>query len=343
MLMHQITHNNHFVPRFYLRQWSDDGVHIWAYRILVSHSAVPEWCNRPISGLAYKRDLYTQQVDGMEVDDFEKWIEAEFESPVQDSLRKVLNDDSLSASDWDLLAMFLAAQDVRTPSSYLESMERWEKTLPGLLQDTLEESVHYLERIQGTDEMVKASKLEEQFSTSVMSVQAFPSSESDSDHGCIRAEIVAGRALWLDIQKHLLMNTAKELTKHKWSIVQPAEGHQWFTCDHPVVKLNYYGEDRYDLKGGWGKKGTNIFMPLSPRHLLFTQIGDEFSDRFTLTAEQTRKLQRFIAERAFRWIFASQQLETVINLRPRYVDSEALDRELEQWKEWHRQQSEAEN
>ena len=81
--MRQITHDNHFVPQLYLKQWSDDGIHIWAYRILVSHENVPEWDYRPISGVAYQRDLYTSYDNGQEVDDFEKWLETEFENPVQ--------------------------------------------------------------------------------------------------------------------------------------------------------------------------------------------------------------------------------------------------------------------
>src|SRR5262245_19597065 len=132
--MQQVTHNNHFVPQLYLKQWSDDGIHIWSYRILVSHKKVQEWSRLPISGVAYQRDLYTTYVNGGEVDEFEKWLEQEFESPVQESIKKVLKDEGLSTLDWERVATFLGAQDVRTPLSYLESMERWRKTLPDLVQ-----------------------------------------------------------------------------------------------------------------------------------------------------------------------------------------------------------------
>jgi hypothetical protein len=342
--MQQIAHDNHFVPRFYLKQWSNDGIHIWSYRVLVSHEKVPEWSNLPIRGVAYQRDLYTYYVNGEEVDDFEKWLSTEFEEPAQESITKVLKDNSLSALDWKCLAMYLGAQDVRTPLNYLESAERWEKTLPKLLQETLEKSVNKLKKMKNRGESTQhPSTVDNQFFDKAINIQIHPSSGSDSELGYIGAEIVVGRALWLESQKLLLTNTAKALQEHKWSIVYPAKGYQWFTCDHPVVKLNYYGDGKYDLKGGWGNKGANILMPISPRHLLFTQIGDEFPDRFTLTVEQTRKFQGFIAERSFRWIFAHKPLKIISKLRPRYVNAEAYNQETEQWKKWHKEQGQAEN
>ena len=255
-----------------------------------------------------------------------------------------MKDNSLSAIDWERLASFLGAQDVRTPSSYLESMERWEKTLPNRMQETLEKSVRKLEEIKSRGETIQQSSTSDNpLFKNTLKIQIHPSSEPDKEQGYIKAEVVTGRAFWLECQNLFLTKTVKVLQAHKWSIVRPAKGSQWFTSDHPVVKLNYYKDDNYNLKGGWGNKGANIFMPISPRHLLFTQIGDEFPDRFTLTTEQTRKFQSFIAERSFRSIFAREPLKIINKLRPRNIDPEAFNHELELWKKWHEQQSQAEN
>ena len=91
--MKQITHDNHFVPQFYLKQWSDDDLHIWAYRLLVSNINVPKWNYRSIDRVACLRDLYTLHENGEDIDDFEKWLEADFENPVSNSLSKVLKDN----------------------------------------------------------------------------------------------------------------------------------------------------------------------------------------------------------------------------------------------------------
>jgi hypothetical protein len=340
--MNQITHDNHFVPQMYLKQWSADGIRIWAYRILVSNERVPEWGYRSISRVANLRDLYTIQDDGEDIDDFERWLEIEFENPVKESIKKVLKDNPLTTKDWDHLAMFLGAQDVRTPLSYLESTERWEKTLPELLRTTLEKSIREFEQRKNQGNIKKSSEIEHLTFEKILDIQPVQGTETNSGQGYIYAELTAGRRLWLQSQKLLLTKTVNVLKKHKWSIARPARGYHWFTSDHPVVKMNYYGNGSYDLKGGWGNKGANIFMPISPRHLLFTQIGKEFSDSITFSSDLTRQIQSYIAKRAFRWIFAHDQLRFIRNLRPRHIDAELFNREADQWKTWHEHQIKAE-
>jgi hypothetical protein len=337
--MSQVTRDNHYVPQLYLKQWSPDGLRVWAYQTLVSHDNVPEWEYRSIKQVAFQRDLYTEIEDGKEVDKFEKWLEAKFEGPVQGSIQKVLNDKPLSPLDWERLIGFLGAQDVRTPLNYLESSERWKRTLPNLMENILKKSVHKL----------KQNKLS---STKPISTTSYPEfddlfkieiKQSESEQSHIGAEITVGRKLWLQSQRRLLTKTISVLKNHKWCIVRPAQGLQWFTSDHPVVKLNYYPGGNYDLKGGWGKKGGNIFMPISPKHLLFTQIGDDIPDYITLLPEQTIQFQVLLAERALRWIFAQEQLKIISKFRPRYVNPDIYKREIAMWDNWHKHQKQAEN
>jgi hypothetical protein len=340
--MSQITHDNHFVPQLYLKQWSRDRSRIWSYRILVSHQGVKKWELRPIRGVAFHRDLYTTVLNGEEVDDFEKWMETEFETPAQESINKVIQDKPLKPFDWINLARFLAAQDVRTPTSYLEARERWEKTLPTLLKNTLEETVKEMENTIKRENPLKVPDASNHLFKKTLKVNITPDPTSPTRGGIIEAKITVGRELWLESQRFLLQKTAKALLNHKWSIVRPASGLEWFTSDHPVVRLNYYKEGSYDLKGGWGNPGGNLLMPLSPNHLLFTQIGSDVPDRFTFSREKTREIQRFIAERAFRWIFAKQPAEIIEKYRPRFVDSEKYKNEEELLKKWHDEQSSAE-
>lgn len=137
----QIRRDNHFVSQFYLKNWSKDGKRINTYRLLVSNEKVPLWELKPIRGVAYRRDLYTTTINGEEVDEFEHWLENEFEIPVQEVIEKVKLNKNLFKEDWDKLALFLAAQDVRTPTTYQESVAQWEKSLPNLLENSLSESI----------------------------------------------------------------------------------------------------------------------------------------------------------------------------------------------------------
>jgi hypothetical protein len=340
--MSQITRDNHFVPQLYLKQWSEDRSRIWSYRILVSDEGVKKWQLRPIRGVAVHRDLYTTISNGEEIDEFEKWLEAEFETPVQSSITKVTREKPLKSSDWVKLVRFLAAQDVRTPTSYFESMKRWEKTLPDILKNTLDKSIKELEKSRETKVPLQIVDPPTSMFKNALKVNITPNISSEEGGGIIEAQVVTGRALWIESQRFLLQNTAKVLLNHKWSIVKPANGFEWFTSDHPVARLNYYEKDSYDLKGGWGKKGANLLMPLSPYHLLFTQIGTEFPDRFSFSKEQTIEIQKIFAGRALRWIFSKRPMKTIEKYRPRHVNRDAYTYEEEQIKKWHKEQMEAE-
>lgn len=339
--MPQRTRHNHFVAQSLLQPWSEDGNRVWAYRILVSNDAVPQWTIRSIRGSAFQQHLYTELSDGEEVDDFERWLETEYETPAQVAIARVLRDDALTPGDWERLALLLAAQDVRTPTNFLETMQLWDKEMPELLSTTLKESVQRLERASADSSSVPLAPPETGFFKGVFQIKVIPPEGPDADEGKIHAEVVLGRRFWLESQRHLLTNTSKVLRNHKWSIAEPAAGNTWFTSDHPVVRLNYYDIGKYDLKGGWGNPGSELMMPLSPRHLLFTQVGREAADRLTFAPEQTREIQRILAERAHRWIFAREPTARVAWFRPRHVDAAAFKAEEEEWRNWHRKQNAA--
>lgn len=335
--MSQITHDNHFVPQMYLKQWSADGIRIWSYRTLVSHQNTNKWVLRSIRGVAFHRDLYTEVSNGIEIDEFEKWLEAEFETPAQEALLKVIREEPLTEADWSKLTQLLAAQDVRTPTSYLEAIDRWNKTLPTLLQNTLEDSVKKLEDFKREGKTFERVDTTNSLFSKSLKVNVIRNPKPE-DGGFIEAKVVAGRTLWIESQRFLLQKTAKTLLKHKWGIAKPAKGFEWFTSDHPVVRLNYYKEGSYDLKGGWGKAKGNLIMPLSPNHLLFTQIGEDVPDYFVFSKEKTIEIQKFIAERAFRWVFSKSPLKIIEKYRPRKVDGELYNSDEENLKHWHENQ-----
>jgi hypothetical protein len=163
------------------------------------------------------------------------------------------------------------------------------------------------------------------------------------EEGHLRAETIAGRGTWLFSIRHLLAKAAKVLHQHRWTILSPPEGMTWFTSDDPVIRLNFNSVDNYDFRGGWGSQGTEIFMPLGPRHLLYAQVGKRPPSKGSkFSCEQTALIQRFIAEHAHRTIFAAEQDMDILRLRPRIVDPEQAKDERMQWEKWHEEQTAAE-
>jgi len=222
----------------------------------------------------------------------------------------------------------------------MEDLERWDATLPGVLEKTLQESVRKLELAAESGRPVEEPKSPD---GEYLPLRVTTEVGADPGVAKLKAETIAGRGLWLFSIRHLLTKTADVLHQHKWTILSPPEPIRWFTSDDPVIRLNYHGPDRYDFDGGWGSQGTEIVLPLSPRHLLYAQVGSLPPRRGTeLPQAQAEMTRRFIAEHAHRMIFAAEPEPCVTTLRPRTVSLELLKQEAEQWRKWHEDQTSAE-
>lgn len=332
--------DNHYVPRLYLKRFAASPGRVLTYRILVAHSRVPLWQPSSIKGIAYHAHLYTRIASGVQTDEVEKWLNDEFETPAEEALMKATADMRLTQADWNNLVRFAAAQDVRTPARLAENLQRWHETLPTILEDTLHEAVRKLESARKSGEVITTTGVP---NSEYIPFRLRKEIEPGQKFGKIKSEVVVGRGLWLYSIRHLLTQTEKVLHNNRWTILSPPEGLTWFTSDDPVVRLNYYGNGGYDFKGGWGNPGTEIFLPLDPRHLLYTKVGCRPPRRHSVLARaEAESIRRFIAEHAHRLIFAASEEAEVPKLRPRTVDAALLRNENEQWRRWHQDQTTAE-
>lgn len=336
-----LTADNHYVPDSYLKRWADSNGKVWCYRLLVPHEKVEQWKPHSPKSIAFHRHLYTRVAASGETDEFERWFSREFESPAGKALQKAVSEQTLEEADWIVLIRFLAAQDVRTPARLTERLKDWNETLQGVLDETLVESVQALAEAQRNGlHLPKPDLLED---SELFPVHALIETIPGEDKAQIRVEATVGRSLWLWSLRHLLSNTLHALMKHSWTILHSPPGMSWLTSDDPVVKLNYWDANNYNFGGGWANSGTEIFMPLSPTHLMYTQVGAKPPQRGTIaSAEMAAAIQRFTVEHAHRYLFGRAADSNVPVWKPRTVDSRAYRNEAEQWKAWHADQSAAE-
>lgn len=336
----QFTRDNHYVPQSYLRRWTNEDGLVWASRILVSNAGVPLW--KPISpkAIAKHQHLYTRITGGADCDEIEHWLNRDFENPALAAIEKAVTDERLSAQEWQAIIRFLAAQDVRTPARFYESMMRWQKELPAMLDEILHSSVADLEEAIRTG--VRPESVAHTYGDHVP-FKVHKEFEPGEEHGKLHIRTIAGRGLWLFSMRQLLTRTVNALLQHKWTILKCPAGMSWLTSDDPVVKLNFESAAKYDFGGGWGSRGTEIFMPLSPEHLLYTRIGFRPAPRGTvLSPDEAHNFQRFIVLHAHRFIFASRPYHALSKIRQRYVSAEVYQSEAEQWNTWHNTQKTAE-
>lgn len=167
-------------------------------------------------------------------------------------------------------------------------------------------------------------------------------SQPNLTHGYVGAEVLFGRKTWLLAIRHLLTKTYKVLLNHNWNLVKAPPGISWLTSDNPVIKLNYYGNNEYDFKGGWGNNNTDILFPLSPKYLLHTQIGSK-EHLANCSSELAKTINRYIAEHAYRIVFSEKPIKNIETFRKRLVDADVFKFEQLAWQNWHDYHTESED
>jgi len=332
--------DNHYVSQAYLRRWESSPGKAFLYHILVSNENVPLWHEKSIKGIAYHQHLYTRHISGAQSDAIERWFSTEFESPAENSIERVINEDHLTPDDWHKLVQFLAMQDLRTPARLEEFLKRHpEESIQKTLGEILESLPEKLETMKQNGVVIPAVDRK----NADFPLKVTTEIKEEEEFGILKAETVVGRALWLRGIQHQLNNTARILHQHKWTIMRPARGMSWFTTDKPVILLNYDSPKKYNFNGGWDSKGSEILMPLSPEHMLYTRIGHRRPVRGSkFSVEVTHLLRRLIAEHAHRNIFGKTADTEAQAYRPRIVNAEYYKFEQDKWQRWHAEQTESE-
>ncbi len=332
-----IARDNHYVQQALLRRWSVDGNNLWVYRTLVSHAHIPEWARKAIRGIAVQNDLYTVFSGGQEIDDFEQWIQREYEDPGLEATEKIVTGGLLTPVEWTAIQRYVAAQDLRTPLTFKEDMERWKTLVPSLLNEILKDLANEAKRFQA-EGVTHTQRLHPTPYSDFVRAKVRPSPDELSTDGTLQLSMRTGRKFWVVSIRQRLIDNANIICGQRWSVIEPYGDEEWPLTDHPVVRLNYYRLGQYDFKGGWGNTNSELFMPVSPRHLLYVKVGSKAANRPSASKDVTRRLQRFLVERAHRWIFARQKFDWVESIRPRVVSQEQFVTEQEMWKKWREEQ-----
>lgn len=331
------TRNNHYIPSVYLKHFADAEGKTFMYRLLVSRPQVEVWKRAHISAVGYHRDLYTRLALGTESDAFDAWLSREFETPAEPVLSKVHANEEITASDLKVLVRFAACQSVRVPAFLIKMLPIWNQRMPTTLDEVIADAkARYIwARITGEDPppTPDAPRLKD------LPIRIRQENLPEERSVRFVTELIIGRGFWLSTMEMLLTYTVKRLQVHHWSILHAAPGVNFFTSDNPVVKANYRGPGDYDFDGAWGSKGTMILFPLTPRHLLYTQVGEYLPSRGLLLREsETRDFRKMIAEHAHRYIFALSPDPEVLDYCPRKVNPVQVENERREWEKWNDEQ-----
>lgn len=339
--MDNITRNNHYVPQLYLRNWSKTPDKVWRYRLLVSHTNVPLWDNASIVSTGSFNDLYTYSDGESESDEFEQWFNTEVEIPANKVITKVVNNALLSRNDFNVLSKYVAAQYVRTPARLNKQLKFYKNKLPASIDAALNRAIKKLEMKIEKGETIQVNNENDaaRFIPARVTIQR----NTDNDDGLIKYETLLGRGVWLYEIRHVVENTSRVLQNHHWQIIKVAPGAKWCTSDDPVICLNYSGLDNYDFGGGWNRPNSEIILPLSPQHILYTKVGSSSDDDILQENPfYTFLFQKLIIEHAHRNIYSYSAFDSISACRQRVVDYDTFNYEKDTWTKWYAEQTSAE-
>jgi len=328
--------DSHYVACLYLKRWASHDGYLWRYRILVSRREVPDWGRVHIQQTAKHKHLYTQSIDGSNSDEVEKWLEKEFETPAEGALQKATSDVRLTRDDWLRLVHFLSAQIVRTPRQFNESLRCYEKL-------DLEQVLSNAIISRATDPELESPPSLETQNVYNSPVRVRKQIGPEGKVG-LKAEVLVGRGLWLRQMPALVKRVALALENCEWTILTAPEGTSFPTSDDPVVRLSFHSPSAYSFNAGLSSQGTELLLPLDPRHLMYTKVGGGRPLRrgTRLSHVQAKWVRRLVAGNAHRFIFAPEADAEVTTLRPRKVDADLYEEERRQWDIMHEDQVRAE-
>lgn len=329
--------DNHYVPRSYLKQWSNDGRAVWAYDTIVWNKGQKVWRPVGVGGVACWKDFYSQINDDETVDDsIEILFGDEYESRAGDAFKMVRNGDVLASDDMALLVDFAILQMVRTPVWLLKSSA----LMAGVFPSAATEMLGKLETDYKAGLLTKHNVHEKV--RSLPDNAPFPQFEIGVDVDVRAWEIAVslplGRKNYLaSVGRVLRGDVGKCMRSFDWSVIEMPNGVLLPTCDNPFVRLCVRAGMRPTLDGAVGDPNTHLFMPLTPHHLLYANAGGARLDRRRLIGESSLVdlISGSVVQNALRYVYDRKRSDWIAELRPRRVDPEYCSKMQDVMTHWN--------
>ena len=263
----------HFVPRFYLREWSDSKEKIWKYKI---DGAAP--IHISIDNVAFERGVYSHPAaDKVPPLKTERFLGEKIESLYAEVWPGII-DRAEYIETRKNIARFVALMELRHPKEK-QTLRTVNNAFRGAVSGhSPDEEVELV--IEGKSAIMRVDE-----------ILKFTSNDRDT----IQSQ-------FLRSMPHVVMDIAEILVKRRWGIIF-SDSPAFITSDCPVVlcrgastKTNF----------GFGTPGTNILFPICPTRLL--AIDDRWPYEFAhykLTKPDI--YNRIIARGAARFVYAHNQ------------------------------------
>lgn len=329
----QITRDNHTVPQFYLRRWSKNGNSINCYHTIRHNRGQRKWTSAAIKNMPIWRDIYTLDQHG-ELDDSIEQYFCHCEERASQAVAKLESQHALTRNELLDLVDFAIAQMVRTPSWATQSNDiianSFESVSHETFQKLLEEAAAGILHPITNDTRDMENPDAPPFPPPPLDIEI----NEDCNEIVTRLRIGQTSSLYA-MGRALTGDVAKTMRKHSWSLLEMPNSLELPTSDNPFVRLAVLPSGDIHLDVGVGIKGALLFMPITPRYLLATEVGFGAINPAYFDNENNQKLIIWaIANNAHRYIFASVKDPSIEAIRPSIVDPEYLQSLSQAQSDW---------
>lgn len=311
-----LKRDNHFVPKFYLNAWKNKNGKVFEYNKIAPSEKSRLWNEKSTTAVCYIRNFYVQKIDGVETDYLERIFDKNYEDFAEMALKKAINEERLTPTDWKKIINLIASQIFRTPSCYIKIMQTLEKTF----EETMSSIPNYIDKNDNKN-ILKIDNNDKPILDIDFNIKIEDMNIEKENKKYFRFSLDINKDLYLNCLRAMLENYVQILQKHKWNVVKLDDNVIIPTSDNPVILLNYYKDNTYDLKGGIDNNGGEIIFPISPNKVIYTQIGKRtMLKKFDF--KTSFKIKKFILENARNTIISSFEDAEIEKIQPRVVDLE---------------------
>lgn len=250
--------NNHYIPKFLLKQWSEDGKSIYMYDTIAPNADKPLWCKSSLRSTASEKGMYVRQGPDDELDDsLERKLDKEVENPAASVVERMNNRmRQPSAEEERILKNLVVAQRVRTPGARRRAFVAAQDCL---INGIPELTNRFIDIVEQTGTVPEPSG--EAPNVPGLTIEPVPEG--------IRCGITLGSELFqYSVERGLTSEFREVFDSSHWRLgILPEDSADLPLGDEPVIT-----SISFDREGN-AERGSFLAMPLGPRRLFYTFIG----------------------------------------------------------------------
>ncbi|GAA0838885.1 DUF4238 domain-containing protein [Bifidobacterium pullorum] len=303
--------NNHYIPKFLLKQWSEDGKSIYMYDTIAPNADKPLWCKSSLRSTASEKGMYVRQGPDDELDDsLERKLDKEVENPAASVVERMNNRmRQPSAEEERILKNLVVAQRVRTPGARRRAFVAAQDCL---INGIPELTNRFIDIVEQTGTVPEPSG--EAPNVPGLTIEPVPEG--------IRCGITLGSELFqYSVERGLTSEFREVFDSSHWRLgILPEDAADLPLGDEPVIT-----SISFDREGN-AERGSFLAMPLGPRRLFYTFIGFTKKEmRKTATSPAFYAgVRQMIVKQAIRRIYSRTEDPDIPESRPRKIDRQSF-------------------